>query len=92
VGFSLRALGSTGRGKLLIITGSWVAPAARSAMQVKLLKTDNPNPSAVFPGHHRLVQEPGQTTVAEAQAAVDAMGLGLRITEPRPGQVHNFTR
>ena len=55
------------------------------AMVVKLLMTDNPNLNAVFPGHHRFVQGPGQTTVAEAQAAMDAMGTGLTITEPVPG-------
>jgi len=60
------------------------------AMQVKLLMTDNPNLSAVFPGHHRFMQGPGQTTIAEAQAAMDAMGLGLRITEPFPGVALTF--
>lgn len=62
------------------------------AMQVKLLMQDNPNLTAVFPGHHRFVQQPGQTTIAEAQAAVDSMGLGMRIMEPAVGQTYSFTR
>jgi L-ascorbate metabolism protein UlaG (beta-lactamase superfamily) len=62
------------------------------AMQVKLLKTDNPNLTAVFPGHHRYVQEPPQTTIAQVQAAIDSMALGLRVTAPQPGQVHAMAR
>jgi L-ascorbate metabolism protein UlaG (beta-lactamase superfamily) len=58
------------------------------AMQAKLLGTDNPNLSAVYPGHHRVVQQ--GTTIAEAQAAVEAMGIGLTITEPVPGQPERF--
>jgi hypothetical protein len=59
---------------------------------VKLLKTDNPNLTAVFPGHHRYVQEPPQTTIAQVQAAIDSMALGLRVTAPQPGQVHAMVR
>lgn len=62
------------------------------AMRVKLLMTDNPNLGTVFPGHHRFVQPPGATTIAEVQGAVDAMGLGLRVSEPTPGQPYTFTK
>jgi hypothetical protein len=62
------------------------------AMAVKLLQTNNPNLKAVFPGHHLFSPNPGQTTIAEAQQAVDAMGLGIRITEPAPGATHTFTK
>jgi L-ascorbate metabolism protein UlaG (beta-lactamase superfamily) len=62
------------------------------AMQVKLLQTDNPNLSAVFPHHHRVVPTPGQTNLAEVQSAIDAMGLGVGVTEPVLGQVYEFTK
>ncbi len=54
------------------------------AMQVKLLMTDNPGLSAVFP--HCLRVTP-QTTVAAAQAAVNAMGINMQITTPMIGRV-----
>jgi L-ascorbate metabolism protein UlaG (beta-lactamase superfamily) len=60
------------------------------AMQTKLLQTDNPNLATVFPGHHRVIQQ--GTTIAEAQTAVNSMGLGLTITEPVIGQVYRFGR
>ncbi len=60
------------------------------AMQAKLLSLGNPNLSAVFPHHHPFLQQAGQTTIAEAQEAMDAMGLGLRITEPFPGVEYEF--
>lgn len=60
------------------------------AMQVKLLTTDNPNLSAVFPGHHRVVQQ--GTTIAEAQQAVWDMGLTHTVIEPLIGQVYSYTK
>ncbi|HZT07661.1 MAG TPA: MBL fold metallo-hydrolase [Chloroflexota bacterium] len=62
------------------------------AMQVKLLMTDNPNLSAVFPHHQRVEPSAGQTTIAEAQSAVDAMGLGQTITTPELGRVYSFSK
>jgi hypothetical protein len=58
------------------------------AMQVKLLMTENPNLRTVFPGHHRVVQQ--GTTIAEAQEAVAALGISLRVTEPVVGQAYSF--
>jgi L-ascorbate metabolism protein UlaG (beta-lactamase superfamily) len=60
------------------------------AQQVKLLKTENPNLKTVYPHHNRVTQMPGQTTLAEVQAAVDAMGLGVQVTQPPLGQVVSF--
>jgi L-ascorbate metabolism protein UlaG (beta-lactamase superfamily) len=60
------------------------------AMQAKLLSTGNPNLSTVFPHHHRFVQQAGQTTIEEAQAAMNAMGISLTITEPFPGVEYEF--
>jgi L-ascorbate metabolism protein UlaG (beta-lactamase superfamily) len=62
------------------------------ALEVKLLMTDNPNLRTIFPGHHRYVQPLGATTIDEAQQAVNAMGIGLTVTEPAPGQEFTFTR
>lgn len=60
------------------------------AMQVRLLKTNNPNLSMVIPHHHRVTPQPGQTTVAEVQAAMDAMELGIAVTAPELGRVYSF--
>ena len=62
------------------------------AMQVKLLTTGNPNLRTVLPHHHRAVQLPGQTTIAEAQAAVTEMGLPFQILAPVIGQPYHFTK
>ena len=62
------------------------------AMRVKLLMTDNPNLNVLFPGHHRFVQPPGATTVAEVQTAINSMGLGKTVTEPAPGVPYAFTK
>ena len=62
------------------------------AMAVRLLMTDNPNLTALFPGHHLFVPRPGQTTVADVQAAIDSFGLGLTVTEPAPGVPYTFTK
>jgi L-ascorbate metabolism protein UlaG (beta-lactamase superfamily) len=52
------------------------------AEQVKMLKTDNPNLTTVFPHHNRVNPPAGQTTVADVQAAIDAMGVGQKVTQP----------
>jgi L-ascorbate metabolism protein UlaG (beta-lactamase superfamily) len=62
------------------------------AMAVQLLQTDNPNLNTVFPGHHRFLQAATDTSIAETQAAMRAMGIGLDITEPAPGQSFTFAR
>jgi L-ascorbate metabolism protein UlaG (beta-lactamase superfamily) len=56
------------------------------AQQVKLLKTDNPNLKTVFPHHNRVSPPAGATTVADVQAAMDAMGVGMQVTQPVIGQ------
>ncbi|HEX8966582.1 MAG TPA: MBL fold metallo-hydrolase [Chloroflexota bacterium] len=60
------------------------------AEQVKLLKTDNPNLTTVFPHHNRVTPPAGQTTVADVQAAMDAMGVGLKLTQPPLAQAVTF--
>jgi L-ascorbate metabolism protein UlaG (beta-lactamase superfamily) len=62
------------------------------AMQAKLLMTDNPNLTTLFPHHHLTSTRPPQTTIAEAQAALNTMGVPLTITEPVPGVEYAFTR
>lgn len=62
------------------------------AMMVKLLTTDNPNLSTVFPHHHRVSPAPGQTTIAEVQGAIDALGIDMKVTEPVIGQTYSFTK
>jgi L-ascorbate metabolism protein UlaG (beta-lactamase superfamily) len=56
------------------------------AEQVKLLKTDNPKLKTVLPHHNRVSPPAGQTTVADVQAAMDKMGLGLQVSQPPLGQ------
>jgi L-ascorbate metabolism protein UlaG (beta-lactamase superfamily) len=60
------------------------------AQQVKLLKTENPNLKSVFPHHNRVTPTAGQTTVADVQAAMDEMGVGLQVTQPPLGQPVTF--
>jgi L-ascorbate metabolism protein UlaG (beta-lactamase superfamily) len=56
------------------------------AEQVKLLKMDNPNLKTVFPHHNRVTPPEGQTTVADVQAAMDKMNVGMKVTQPPLGQ------
>jgi L-ascorbate metabolism protein UlaG (beta-lactamase superfamily) len=60
------------------------------AEQVKLLKTDNPNLTTVFPHHNRVAPPAGQTTVADVQAAIDAMGVDQKVTQPPLAQTVSF--
>jgi L-ascorbate metabolism protein UlaG (beta-lactamase superfamily) len=60
------------------------------AQQVKLLKTENPNLKSVFPHHNRVAPTAGQTTVADVQAAMDEMGVGIQVTQPPLGQPVTF--
>lgn len=62
------------------------------AMQAKLLMTGNPNLKNLFPHHHQLSTRPPQTTIAEAQQALGALGVPLTITEPFPGVEYTFTK
>src|SRR5919198_4392760 len=62
------------------------------AIQVKLLQTENPNLKMVIPHHNRVNPPAGQTTVAEVQAAIDAMGLGIQVMQPNLSQVYSFTK
>jgi hypothetical protein len=57
------------------------------AKSVQLLQNENPNLSLVVPHHHRVNPAPGATTVADVQAAMDALGLGLQVTPPALGQI-----
>jgi hypothetical protein len=61
-------------------------------MMVKLLQTENPNLRMVIPHHNRVSPPAGQTTVAEVQAAIDAMGLGVPVMQPNLSQVYSFTK
>jgi L-ascorbate metabolism protein UlaG (beta-lactamase superfamily) len=62
------------------------------AMMVKLTSTDNPNLVDVFP-HHHFPAFPGQKpSVADAQAAVTAMGINLTVRDQAVRQVFRFTR
>jgi L-ascorbate metabolism protein UlaG (beta-lactamase superfamily) len=60
------------------------------AEQIKMLKTDNPNLKTVFPHHNRVSPPPGQTTVADVQAAMDKLNLGMQVTQPPLGQEVTF--
>ena len=60
------------------------------AQQVKLLKTDNPNLTTVFPHHNRVAPTAGQTTVSDVQAAIDSMGVDQKVTQPPLAQVVSF--
>jgi L-ascorbate metabolism protein UlaG (beta-lactamase superfamily) len=60
------------------------------AQQVKMLKTDNPNLKTVFPHHNRVAPTAGQTTVTDVQAAIDAMGVAMQVTQPPLGQLVTF--
>jgi L-ascorbate metabolism protein UlaG (beta-lactamase superfamily) len=60
------------------------------AQQAKLLKADNPNLKTIFPHHNRVTPTAGQTTVAEVQAAMDAMGVGMQVTQPPLNQAVTF--
>jgi L-ascorbate metabolism protein UlaG (beta-lactamase superfamily) len=60
------------------------------AEQVKMIKSDNPNLTTVFPHHNRVSPPAGQTTVADVQAAMDAMGVGMKVTQPPLAQEVSF--
>jgi L-ascorbate metabolism protein UlaG (beta-lactamase superfamily) len=60
------------------------------AEQVKMIKTDNPNLTTVFPHHNRVNPPAGQTTVAQVQTAIDAMGIDQKVTQPPLAQVVTF--
>jgi L-ascorbate metabolism protein UlaG (beta-lactamase superfamily) len=62
------------------------------AMSVKLLQTENPNLKMVIPHHNRVTPPAGQTTVADVQAAIDAMGLGVQVMQPNLSQVYSFNK
>ena len=57
------------------------------AEQVKLLKSDNPSLTTVFPHHNRVTPPAGQTTVAQVQSAIDAMGVDQKVTQPPLAEV-----
>jgi L-ascorbate metabolism protein UlaG (beta-lactamase superfamily) len=60
------------------------------AEQVKMISSDNPNLTTVFPHHNRVDPPAGQTRVADVQAAMDAMGVRMQVTQPPLGQVVTF--
>ncbi|HEV8636266.1 MAG TPA: MBL fold metallo-hydrolase [Chloroflexota bacterium] len=56
------------------------------AMQVKLLRTYNPNLRTVMPHHHRVVQTAGTTNVQEVRDAIGDMGVGrIELVAPQLG-------
>ena len=62
------------------------------AKQVELVMSGNPDLAMVMPHHHRAEPQPGATTIAEAQAAIDALGIDLQVTEPVLGEVYSFAK
>ena len=62
------------------------------AMSVRLTMTGNPNLNTLMPHHHRVDPPPGATTVADVRAALDAMGIGIPITDQVRSQVYSFTK
>lgn len=60
------------------------------AEQVKMIKTDNPNLTTVFPHHNRVSPPAGQTTVSDVQAAIDKMGVDQKVTQPPLAQAVTF--
>jgi L-ascorbate metabolism protein UlaG (beta-lactamase superfamily) len=63
------------------------------AMMVRLLRTGNAALGAIFPHHHAPAFFRGQRpTVAEAQLAVDRMGIQIQVMDPNIGQTFTFTR
>jgi L-ascorbate metabolism protein UlaG (beta-lactamase superfamily) len=62
------------------------------ALAVKHVMTDNPNLKTLIPHHHRVTPPPGATTVPEARAALDALGVNVPITNPVRAQVYEFSK
>lgn len=63
------------------------------AMQAKLLATGNPKLRMVIPHHERVAAQPGQTTVTEARAAMNALGLRrIRLVKPALDRELRFTK
>jgi hypothetical protein len=65
---------------------------ADAAAAVKLVLTDNPNLKTLIPHHHRATPQPGQTTVTEVRAALDAAGIRIPITTPVRGQIYELRK
>jgi L-ascorbate metabolism protein UlaG (beta-lactamase superfamily) len=59
------------------------------AQQAKNLR--NPNLDAIMPHHHRVTQAAGTTSVADAQAALNAAGVTTRLVAPTIGTVYTLT-
>lgn len=59
------------------------------AMAVKFLSDENANLSAVLPGH--LLPREVESNVAGAQAALDALQVGLTVTAPAVGERYRFS-
>lgn len=62
------------------------------ALAVKLVTTENPNLKSLMPHHHRVTPQAGQTTVAEARVALDAVGIRIPIINQQLGQVYEFSK
>jgi L-ascorbate metabolism protein UlaG (beta-lactamase superfamily) len=62
------------------------------ATSIRLVMTDNPNLSTLLPHHHRISPPAGATSVADVQAALDSMGIGIPITDQVRSQVYEFTK
>ena len=59
------------------------------AQQAKNLR--NPGLDAIMPHHHRAVQAPGTTSVADVQAALNAAGVTTRLVAPTVGTVYTLS-
>jgi len=62
------------------------------ATQVKMLLIGNPHMASVYPHQHRAAPTEGETTVSEAQAALDRGKLDMAIVSPVLGQAYSFSR
>lgn len=62
------------------------------ALTVKLVMTENPNLKTLIPHHHRVTPPPGATTIEEVRAALSALGINIRITNPLLGQAYEFSK
>jgi L-ascorbate metabolism protein UlaG (beta-lactamase superfamily) len=62
------------------------------ASAIRFTMTDNPNLRTLMPHHHRVAPPAGATTVADVQAALAGMGIGLPITDQVRSQVYEFSK
>src|SRR5204863_432794 len=62
------------------------------AAAIQRVATDNPNLPTLMPHPHRVNPAPGAATIPDVRAALDAMGVGIPITDQVRSQVYEFTK